>query len=107
MLPWIVISGLVFSILSYVANRYHGKERSNTQLAQDFVGGSVFLGLLSAVVPDIFPDISSYIGNPISGIKLGDATKVLENTLAKVSSTPILRGGSRADDIELQVGPLP
>ncbi|NBR60288.1 MAG: hypothetical protein EBT86_01315 [Actinobacteria bacterium] len=104
-LPWVFISGLFFSILSYAANRYHGRERNIKELAQDFLGGSIFIGLLSAVVPDIFPDISKKLN--ISALNLGSATKVLGDGLSAAKSIASIGGASKMDDLELQVGPLP
>jgi hypothetical protein len=111
-LPWIFLSGVAFVVLSYAANRYHGKERSVMELAQDFIGGSVFIGLLSAIVPDIFPDITTTLpmksldlSGTISSVASAAAAAASFTTGAK-SATGVSSGGS-LDDIELQVGPIP
>ena len=115
-LPWILISGLIFSLLSYAANKYHGRDRNIKELSQDFLGGSIFIGLLSAIVPDIFPDISSKLN--ISGMNLENMTKIfgggvgglsITKSLASLGSTTdtISNTKSSTDDMELQVGPLP
>ena len=106
-LPWILISGLIFSLLSYVANRYHGKERNVRELAQDFIGGSIFVSLLSAIVPDIFPDISNNFSLKLGNFNLFDATKIIGNSISSASVNTFGGGSSKADDIDLQIGPLP
>jgi hypothetical protein len=109
-LPWIFLSGVVFVVLSYVANKYHGKERKTGELAQDFIGGSVFIGLLSAIVPDIFPDISTAF--PIKSLDVSRALSSVASTAATTFTTVSTgRGfsssGGGLDDIDLQVGPIP
>jgi hypothetical protein len=111
-LPWIFISGLVFSLLSYVANKYHGRDRNIKELSQDFLGGSIFIGLLSAIVPDIFPDICNKLN--ISGMNIENMTKIFGGgvgglSLASLGSTVGTATGvaKATDDMELQVGPLP
>ena len=112
-LPWIFLSGVAFVVLSYTANRYHGKERSVMELAQDFIGGSVFIGLLSAIVPDIFPDITTTLpmksldlSGTISSVASAAAAATASFTTGAKSATGVSSGGS-LDDIELQVGPIP
>lgn len=113
-LPWILISGFVFSLLSYVANRYHGRDRNIKELSQDFLGGSIFIGLLSAIVPDIFPDILSKLN--ISSMNFENMTKIfgggvgglsITNSLASLGNVTGTNPNTAADDMELQVGPLP
>jgi hypothetical protein len=104
-LPWIFIAGIIFAVLSYSANKYHGKDRTTMQLLQDFIGGCVFIGLLSAIIPDIFPDIRGFVAVPtaLSSLSLGETTKMLGGAISSVA------GATRSvtDDIDLQVGPLP
>jgi len=104
-LPWIFISGIIFAVLSYFANKYHDKERTVLQLLQDFIGGCVFVGLLSAIIPDIFPDIQGFFTVPavITNLNFGETTKILGGAISSVSGAT----RSLTDDIDLQVGPLP
>ena len=106
-LPWIVLSGFVFVILSYVANKYHGKDKTLKDFFQDFIGGSVFVGLLSAIIPDIFPDITSSI--PIKSLNIMGALDTVSSirTAAASSLSLVSNAGGGSNDIELQVGPIP
>lgn len=110
-LPWIVLSGLIFVILSYVANKYHGKDRKTRELVQDFIGGSVFIGFLSSIIPDIFPDISTIltlntlnISNTVASLKTA-ASAATASASAAINMATAVSGGI-IDDLDLQIGPI-
>jgi len=55
--PWIVVGGLVFVLLSFIASKYNQKEYRRIQFMQDFISGSILIGLVGVWMPDIFPTI--------------------------------------------------
>jgi len=87
-IPWILVGGIVFMILSFVASKYQGKPHKNISFAQDFVSGGIVIALLGILVPDAFP-----------------AFPVDISSLSAASLTSTIRGGG-GDDMMMQVGPL-
>ena len=53
--PWIVVGGLVFVLLSFVASKYKQKEYRGIQFLQDFISGSILIAFVGVWMPDIFP----------------------------------------------------
>jgi len=62
--PWIVVGGLVFVLLSFVASKYKQKEYCGIQFLQDFISGSILIGLVGVWMPDIFPKMEFPSGLP-------------------------------------------
>jgi biotin transporter BioY len=87
--PWMIVGGISFMILNFVASKYNQRKHSTTMFAQDFVSGGILIALLGALVPDYFPKF------PIS------ASDVASMTLPTI---PGVTGPT--SDIDLQVGPL-
>jgi hypothetical protein len=56
--PWIFIGGVLFIILSFLGTKYNDKEYKKIQLFQDFISGSILIGFVGVLVPDIFPVIT-------------------------------------------------
>ncbi len=79
--PWIFVGGIVFIILSFIAAKYKDKDYKKIQLFQDFISGSILIGFVGVLIPDIFPKITV------------------------PHSMPITIGGIGSDDLDLQVGP--
>jgi hypothetical protein len=84
------IGGLVFMILNFIASKYNHKHHKTTAFFQDFLGGSIFIALLGAIIPDYFPQF------PISSSSIGQLSLPLPAT--------VLGGGG--SDFELQIGPI-
>jgi len=78
--PWIVVGGLVFVLLSFIASKYKETEYRRIQFLQDFISGSILIGFVGVWMPDVFPSV----GLP--------------------TSFSTIAGGSN-DDFDLQVGP--
>jgi hypothetical protein len=79
--PWMIVGGLFFMALNFIASKYNQRKHSTTMFAQDFMSGGILIALMGALVPDYFPKF------PISSVNVG--------------SLP-----SFSSDIDLQVGPL-
>lgn len=90
--PWIVVGGLIFILLSYVASKYKDKEYKKIQFLQDFISGSILIAFTGVLMPDIFPkiEIPTVFSNSLGGI---------------VGSVNSIGGGSGEGDFDLQVGP--
>jgi len=54
-LPWIVVGGIAFMLLSLLASKYQQKEHKPITFAQDFISGGIVVSLLGVLVPDAFP----------------------------------------------------
>ena len=54
-LPWVIVGGIVFMLLSLLASKYQEKEHKAITFAQDFVSGGIVVALLGVLVPDAFP----------------------------------------------------
>lgn len=55
--PWIVVGGIVFVALSFIASKYKQKEYQTKQLLQDFISGAILIGFTGVLMPDVFPKI--------------------------------------------------
>ena len=86
-LPWIVVGGLAFMALSFIASKYKDADHKPIAFAQDFISGAVVISVLGVLVPDAFPVF------PISSMP------------ALPNLTHMMREAN-GDDIALQVGPL-
>jgi hypothetical protein len=53
--PWIVVGGFVFVLLSFVAAKYKQKDYRSMQFLQDFISGSILIGFVGVLVPDMLP----------------------------------------------------
>ena len=85
--PWIVVGGLAFMLLSFIASKYNGKTHAARAFAQDFLSGGIVVTLLGILAPDLFPTF------PLSVPSM------------EVSSMKgLLSGGG--EDMDLQIGPL-
>lgn len=82
-LPWVLVGGLVFMLLSLLASKYQEKQHKPITFAQDFISGGIVVALLGVLVPDAFPAF------PLS-----------------VPHFTNLMQGSPEGDIDVQVGPL-
>ena len=87
--PRMIVGGISFMILNFVASKYNQRTHSSTMFAQDFVSGGILIALLGALVPDYFPKF------PISA---SDVTSLALPTIPGVTGP--------SSDIDLQVGPL-
>jgi hypothetical protein len=88
--PWIVVGGIVFMALSFVAAKYKGAAHSGKAFVQDFLSGGVVIALLGVLVPDAFPTF------PLSVPSTGEVSTTMKGLLS----------GGGSDDVELQLGPL-
>jgi hypothetical protein len=55
--PWIVVGGFVFVVLSFIASKYKQDAYKGKQFLQDFVSGSIVVGFIGVLMPDVFPKI--------------------------------------------------
>ena len=53
--PWIVVGGFVFVLLSFLATKYKHNSYQTKQFMQDFISGSIVIGFIGVLMPDIFP----------------------------------------------------
>lgn len=81
--PWIVIGGLLFTILGFIGSKYKDKPYRSIQSLQDFISGSILVAFTGVLVPDLFPPME----------------------FAPVMPTLFKTGESLGDEIDLQVGP--
>lgn len=88
--PWMLVGGFVFMILNFIASKYNKKQHKTTTFIQDFLGGSIFIALLGAIIPDYFPEF------PITSSTVSSISLPLPAT--------VLGGGG--SDFELQIGPI-
>jgi hypothetical protein len=79
--PWIVVGGLLFTILGFIGTKYKEKDYKPIQSLQDFISGSILVAFTGVLAPDLFPSMNMIPELPLS-----------------------LSGGS-TDDFDLQVGP--
>ena len=86
--PWIVVGGLLFTILGYIGSKYKDKPYRMIQSLQDFISGSILVAFTGVVMPDFFPPMEL----PALGQLVGGGTT--EST-----------GSSITEEIDLQVGP--
>lgn len=56
-LPWTLVGGVIFIVLSYIGAKYKDKEYRNIQFLQDFISGSIFIAFAGVLMPDMFPKI--------------------------------------------------
>jgi len=80
--PWIVVGGLLFTILGFIGTKYKDKDYKPIQSLQDFISGSILVAFTGVLAPDLFPSVDMIPQLPAS-----------------------LTGGSITDDLDLQVGP--
>ena len=78
--PWIVVGGFIFVLLSFVAAKYKQKDYRSMQFLQDFISGSILIGFVGVLMPDVLPKMEI----PAMGF-------------------PLQEGGG--GDFDLQVGP--
>ena len=80
--PWIIVGGLLFTILGFIGSKYKDKPYRSVQSLQDFISGSILVAFTGVLVPDLFPPM-------------------------ELSSVPLSFGtsGTLTDDVDLQVGP--
>jgi hypothetical protein len=86
--PWIVVGGLAFMLLSFVASKYSGKQHTSRAFAQDFLSGGIVVTLLGILAPDVFPSF------PVSVPSTSDVSSTMKGLLSGES------------DMDLQIGPL-
>lgn len=55
--PWIVVGGFVFVLLSFLATKYKQNNYQTKQFMQDFISGSIVIGFIGVLMPDVFPTI--------------------------------------------------
>lgn len=55
--PWIVVGGFIFVLLSFIASKFKHNDYQTKQFLQDFISGSILIGFLGVMMPDIFPTI--------------------------------------------------
>ena len=55
--PWIVVGGFVFVILSFIASKYKNSNYKSKQFLQDFISGSIVIGFIGVLMPDVFPKV--------------------------------------------------
>lgn len=77
--PWIVVGGLLFTLLGFIGSKYKDKPYRSVQSLQDFISGSILVAFTGVLMPDLFPPMEFHPSLPT----LGGAT----------------------DDFDLQVGP--
>jgi hypothetical protein len=53
--PWIIVGGFVFVILSFFASKYKNNLYQSKQFMQDFISGSIMIGFIGVLMPDVFP----------------------------------------------------
>lgn len=78
--PWILVGGIVFVILSFIGAKYKDNIYKKQQFFQDFISGSILIGIIGVLMPDIFPKLDVSI--PL-------------NMVADITNT----------ELDLQVGP--
>jgi len=85
--PWIVVGGLLFTILGFIGSKYKDKVYRPIQSLQDFVSGSILVAFTGILVPDLFPPMELPTMPAWSGTGGGEG------------------GTTGGDDVALQVGP--
>ena len=85
--PWIVVGGLLFTILGFVGSKYKDKVYRPIQSLQDFISGSILVAFTGVLVPDLFPPMELPSVSWSGGVG-GEAGS-----------------GGVVDEIDLQVGP--
>lgn len=80
--PWIVVGGLLFTLLGYIGSKYKDKPYRTIQSLQDFISGSILVAFTGVVMPDFFPPME------LPSLPGGDSISQ-----------------SSANEIDLQVGP--
>ena len=58
-LPWIIIGGIVFIVLSIIGAKYKDKPYQTKQYLQDFISGAILIGFTGVLMPDLFPALPS------------------------------------------------
>ena len=81
--PWIVVGGLLFTILGFIGSKYKDKPYRSVQSLQDFISGSILVAFTGVLMPDLFPPME----------------------LAPVVPTLFKAGEDSGYDVDLQVGP--
>ena len=84
--PWIVVGGLLFTILGFIGSKYKEKVYRPIQSLQDFISGSILVAFTGVLMPDLFPTI--------------DLSPVMSSL-----SFPLSNGSMLTEDVDLQVGP--
>lgn len=86
--PWILVGGLFFMSLNWIASKYQNRQHTNKAFMQDFLSGSIIMAFLGFVSPNIFPVID-------------------QSLISSLTSVSSLSGWSDNQDYDLQVGPIP
>ena len=86
--PWIVVGGLLFTILGFIGSKYKDKVYQPIQSLQDFISGSILVAFTGVLMPDLFPPMELPSMSVWSGV--GGAGG---------------EGATGGDDLALQVGP--
>lgn len=55
--PWIIVGGFLFVLLNFVASKYKQNVYQTKQFLQDFISGSILIGFIGVLVPDVFPKV--------------------------------------------------
>jgi hypothetical protein len=63
--PWIFVGGICFVLLSILASKYKGTEYKKIQYFQDFISGSILIGFIGIMMPDVFPQFNIPVEFPI------------------------------------------
>jgi|LauGreDrversion4_2_1035121.scaffolds.fasta_scaffold11116_2 hypothetical protein len=79
--PWIVVGGLLFTILGFIGTKYKQKDYKPIQSIQDFISGSILVAFTGVLAPDLFPSVDM------------------------IPQLPVSLSGGATDDFDLQVGP--
>jgi hypothetical protein len=56
--PWIIVGGFMFVVLSFFASKYKNNIYQSKQFMQDFISGSIMIGFIGVLMPDVFPIIT-------------------------------------------------
>lgn len=88
--PWIVVGGLLFTLLGFIGSKYKEKAYRPIQSLQDFISGSILVAFTGVLVPDLFPAM--------------ELPSALWTAAGEGNGDSSGKGGY-SDDVHLQVGP--
>jgi hypothetical protein len=56
-LPWTLLGGIVFIVLSLIGSKLKERPYRNAQYLQDFISGAILIGFVGVAAPELFPSV--------------------------------------------------
>jgi hypothetical protein len=86
--PWIVVGGLLFTILGFIGSKYKDKPYRSVQSLQDFISGSILVAFTGVLMPDLFPPMEL---SPVLPLPFGESKSLTDDLVLQVGPPRLIR----------------